>query len=144
MLSTASKADWRGISGKLAACCAIALLIAGLALAQATSDEKKQKSDNSLTTKIRIVITGGEKDQPIAGASIYVRFTETRFLHKDKLVEMNLKTNLEGAVKVPEIPRGKTEIQVIALGWKTYGKWYDVQNEEETIKIKLVRPTKWY
>jgi hypothetical protein len=144
MYPNANKADWHGIFGKLAACCAIALLTAGLVLAQATPDEKKQKPDDSLTTKIRIVITGGEKDQPIVGASVYVRFTEPKFLHKDKLVEMNLKTNLEGIVKVPEIPRGRTQIQVIARGWKTYGKWYDLQNEEETIKIKLDRPTKWY
>ncbi len=144
MFSTSCKLHYHGSPSKLVASCIIALLTAGLVLAQAKPDDKKQKSDDSLTTRIRIVITGGEQDHPIAGASVYVRFTEPKFLHKDKRVEMNLKTSLEGVVKVPEIPRGKTEIQVIAPGWKTYGKWFDLQKDEETINIRLDRPTKWY
>lgn len=136
--------SWRRISIRLATFCAVSFLLVGLANAQAAPDEKKQKSDESSTTKIRIVVTGGEKDQPIAEASVYIRYTEPKFLHKDKLVEMNLKTSQEGTVRVPEIPQGKTEIQVIAPGWKTFGKWYDLQKAEETINIKLVRPTKWY
>jgi hypothetical protein len=144
MFSTSWKPHCHALPSKLVASCIIALLTAALLLAQATPCDKKQKSDDSLTTKIRIVITAGEKDHPIAGASVYVRFTEPKLLHKDKLVEMNLKTSLEGIVKVPEIPRGKTEIQVIAPGWKTYGKWYDLQKDEETINIHLDRPTKWY
>jgi len=57
---------------------------------------------------------------------------------------MNFKTNLDGSVKVPEIPRGKILIQVIAKGWHTYGKWYEVETESETIQIKLEPPRRWY
>ena len=57
---------------------------------------------------------------------------------------MNFKTNQDGSVKIPEIPQGKVLIQVIATGWHTYGKWYDLEKEEETISIKLARPPHWY
>lgn len=108
------------------------------------ADKQEQKSSGSATTKLRIVVTAGD-DKPVGNASVYVRFsTPGGFLHHDKLAEMNFKTNQDGSVKVPEIPQGKVLIQVIATGWHTYGKWYDVQKDEETIAIKLAPPPHWY
>jgi len=95
-------------------------------------------------TKLKIRVTS-DADKPVANASVYVRFYESGgFLHHDKLAEMNFKTNQDGSVKVPEIPQGKILIQVIASGWHTYGKWYDVDKDEEAITIKLVPPPHWY
>jgi hypothetical protein len=65
-------------------------------------------------------------------------------LAKDKKIEMNLKTNLSGICHVPEIPRGKFLIQIIAPGWKTFGEYYEVDQAEQTINIELARPPKWY
>jgi hypothetical protein len=111
------------------------------------SDKTESKSDKSAEpamTKLRIHIST-DTDKPVANASVYVRFyTSGGFLHHDKLAEMNFKTNQDGSVKVPEIPQGKIMIQVIATGWHTYGKWYDVEKEEESIDIKLAPPTHWY
>ena len=42
---------------------------------------------------------------------------------------MNLKTNQSGVCHVPVIPPGKFVIQVIAEGWKTYGEYYDVNQD---------------
>ena len=66
------------------------------------------------------------------------------FLRQDKLAELNFKTNQDGTVKVPEIPQGKILIQVIAKGWHTYGKWYDINKDEESVPIKLEPPPHWY
>jgi hypothetical protein len=33
---------------------------------------------------------------------------------------------------------------VIAKGLHTYGKWYDVETDQDTIEIKLEAPTHWY
>jgi hypothetical protein len=111
------------------------------------SDKTENKTDKSAEpamTKLRIHIST-DTDKPVANASVYVRFyTSGGLLHHDKLAEMNFKTNQDGSVKVPEIPQGKILIQVIAQGWHTYGKWYDVEKEEESIDIKLVPPTHWY
>jgi len=135
---------------------AIMLLGAAPALAQTGStdkavppeksgaqDKKETKSADAATTKLRIVVTGNDK--PVSNASVYVKYNEPGGLfHREKLAEMNFKTNLDGSVKVPEIPRGKILIQVIAKGWHTYGKWYEVETESETIQIKLEPPPRWY
>lgn len=111
---------------------------------QGSTDKNSGKSAEPAMTKLKIRVTS-DSDKPIANASVYVRFYESAgFLHKDKLAEMNFKTNQDGSVKVPEIPQGKILIQVIASGWHTYGKWYDVDKDEEAITIKLVPPPHWY
>lgn len=93
---------------------------------------------------LHIEVTAGEKDLGVDSASVYVRFPEARILGREKLVEMNVKTNREGMVKVSNVPRGKALIQVIAPGWKTFGRWFDLSKDEETIKIKLEKPPRWY
>src|SRR5579862_3972079 len=109
-----------------------------------TTDKDERKPSEPSTTKLKIVVTNGE-NKPIGNASVYVRFnTSGGFLRHEKEIEMNFKTNQDGSVKVPEIPQGKVLIQVIATGWHTYGKWYDVEKDEETIAIKLVPPPHWY
>jgi len=40
-------------------------------------------------------------------------------------------------VKVPPVPQGQIMIQVIATGWHTYGKWYEINRDEDSIDIKL-------
>ena len=84
-------------------------------------------------------------DKPVANASVYVRFNEPGgFLHKDKLAELAFKTNDDGTVKVPNVPLGKVLIQVVAKGLHTYGKWYDIGQNPDTIAIKLEPPPHWY
>jgi hypothetical protein len=109
-----------------------------------SQDKKEQKSSDSPTTKIRIQIND-PNDKPVSNASVYVRYYESGgFLRHDKLSELNFKTNQEGSVKVPAIPKGKILIQVIAKGWHTYGKWYDIDEDEESVAIKLEQPPHWY
>ena len=106
------------------------------------SGEKAAKPSGFST--LHIEITAGEKDQPVENASVYVRFPEARMLGREKLAEMNVKTNREGTVKVINVPHGKALIQVIASGWKTFGRWFDLDQSEQTIKIKLEKPPRWY
>jgi hypothetical protein len=110
----------------------------------APKNDKAQSSPNSGTVKIHITVTDPH-DQPVSNASVYVRYNQPgSFLHHDKLAELNFKTNQEGSVKVPEVPQGKVLIQVIAKDWHTFGKWYDMDKDEETVSIKLEPPAKWY
>lgn len=155
-----SASRWRpSASSRLFVVLAVLLLTTWIAWAQSSSQEKSEapqqpaaqekqpekseKPADPTTTRIRIEVTGNDK--PIGNASVYVKFHESGgFFHKDKLAELNLKTNEDGSVKVPEVPRGKVLIQVIAKGWHTYGKWYDIEDAEQTIQIKLVPPPHWY
>jgi hypothetical protein len=96
------------------------------------------------STRVSIEVTGGEKDAPVENASVYLKYVEERKIVKDKHVELNVKTNREGVAHVPEAPLGRVLIQIVAEGWKTYGRWYDITNSKEPIKIHLEKPPKWY
>ena len=108
--------------------------------AQTGSGDKAHASQQD-TARLRIEVSGGDANKPVADASVYVKFPQERKIRKNKTIELNLKTNQEGVARSPEIPQGKTLIQVVAPGWKTYGEWHDVNQSEQTIEIHLVRPT---
>ena len=112
--------------------------------AQSPEKEKEKSKEKESVTTLRIEVTGGEAAKPVDSASVYVKFQQERLLRKDKAVEMNVKTNREGVVKLPGVPRGKVLIQVVAPGWKTFGQWYELTQDEQTIKINLQKPPRWY
>ncbi len=126
---------------KLLILCAFALSAAGAAFGQSGQQPKGKPQK---PTRLRIEVTAGEKNQPVENASVYVKYAQERALAKDKKIEMNLKTNRDGVAKAPEIPRGKVLVQVIAEGWKPFGRWYDLEEDEQTIKIRLEKPPRWY
>ena len=96
------------------------------------------------TSRIVIEVSGGEKSTPIENASVYIKYVEERKIKSNKTVELNVKTNREGTARVPDAPMGRALIQIVADGWKTYGRWYDINEAKQTIKIHLDKPPKWY
>jgi hypothetical protein len=131
--------------------CALCLVVLAPALlgvavsAQAPADDGKTPSPKSdQTSRVTIEVAGGEKESPIENASVYVKYIEERKLLKDKKLEMNVKTNREGVAHIPAAPMGRVLIQVVADGWKTYGRWYDITDVKQTFKIHLEKPPKWY
>ncbi len=106
--------------------------------------QKEEKPSGPATTRLKIRVTD-KNDKPVGNASVYIRFyVGGGLLRHDKLTEMDFKTNQDGSLKVPPVPQGKILIQIIATGWHTFGQWYDVQKDEETISIKLEPPPHWY
>jgi hypothetical protein len=123
----------------------LVLLLPFAVRGQDKKPDAKGKSDaDSETVRLTIVVTAGADKKPVDSASVYVKYVTERRLAKDKKIEMNLKSNLSGVCHVPEIPRGKVLIQVVAPGWKTFGNYYELDQAERTINITLVRPPKWY
>jgi hypothetical protein len=159
-MESANAVKFSSVAYPLGAILALVLFVAGSGIAQVTgssqsgaqdnsssSDQKAGKSDKSSETpKVKLQIHVSTKsDKPISEASVYVRFNESGgFLRHDKMAELDLKTNQDGMAKVPAIPQGKIMIQVIAKGWHTYGQWYDVDQPEQLIEIKLEPPAHWY
>jgi len=121
---------------------------AGAAPAQAQTPATPDSGTPAKTTpqsnRVRIEVTGGDADTPVENASVYLKYVEERKLRKDKKIELNVKTNREGVAHVPDAPLGKVLIQVIAEGWKTYGKWIEITEPRQIIKVKLEKPPRWY
>jgi hypothetical protein len=130
---------------KLSAAVFVAALLGSILFAQAKDPNKENpKPDSNATTRLRIEVTSGEKSAPLDMASVYVRYVVKHIIGKDEHVEMNIKTNREGVAIAMDIPRGKVLVQVVAEGWKAFGQWYDAAENEQTIKIHLERPPKWF
>lgn len=108
------------------------------------SSPKTPPPSSDATSRLTIEVTGGDKPVPVENASVYVKYIEEHTLRKDKKVELNVKTNRDGVTHVAEAPMGRALIQVVADGWKPYGRWYDINDARQTIKIHLEKPPKWY
>ena len=126
------------------ACAALALsTIAGAQSAQ-DSDAKARTGKDDPVSRVTIEVSGGEKETPVENASVYLKYVEEHKIKKNKKVELNVKTNREGTAHIPEAPTGRVLIQVVADGWKTYGRWYDITEAKQTIKVHLEKPPRWY
>jgi len=95
-------------------------------------------------SRITIEVTGGDKNVAVENASVYVKYVEEHKISKDKKLELNVKTSREGVAHVPNAPPGRVLIQIVADGWKSYGRWYDITDVNQEFKIHLERPPKWY
>jgi hypothetical protein len=100
--------------------------------------------DATSGTRLHLEVSGGDPAGPVEGASVYVRYLVKHRMAKDETVEMNLKTSHDGTVMVPFVPRGDVTVQIVAEHWKPYGQKYQMTEEEQTIKIHLEKPPKWY
>jgi hypothetical protein len=94
--------------------------------------------------RLEVVVTAEETGKPIPGASVYVKYTDERFLRKDKKEELTGKTNEEGRAVVPGVRAGKVLVQVVVKGWKSFGQHYEVAGPKQTVEIKLKPAKKWY
>jgi hypothetical protein len=128
----------------LAACVVIAQQAAAQNSPASASKPQAPLPAGDAQTRITIEVTGGEKGIPVENASVYVKFIEEHAIKKDKKLEMNVKTSRDGIAHVPNAPMGRILVQVVAEGWKTYGRWLDLTDPKQTIKVHLERPPKWY
>ena len=140
------------IARLIAASVFVAVLICAVAAAGKTSFQSQQPQTReekppkpSAADRLRIVVTGGEKNQPIEGASVYISYVQERKLKKDKKIEMNVKTNQDGVAHVPYPPKRRVWIAVVPPeGWKTFGQYYDLGDPSQPIQIHLEKPHRWY
>ena len=84
---------------------------------------------------------------PVDRASVIVKFVKGRAkmkLGKKILKTWETRTNQEGLAKIPPIPQGTIQVQVIAKGYQTFGKVFEVDEEQKTIAVKLNPPQDQY
>lgn len=97
------------------------------------------------TTQLAIhVLTPGGK--PLDRASVIVKFVSGTVPLKIKKfrTQWETKTDQEGFARIPSIPQGKVQIQIIATNFQTFGQIFDVDELEKTIEIKMNPPQSQY
>jgi len=96
-------------------------------------------------TKLKIVVTT-RSGRPIDRADVIVRFGGRSVVKLGKMVRTTweMRSSQEGVAEIPDMPKGKIRIQVIAKGYQTFGDTFDVNEDERTIEIKLNPPQKQY
>jgi hypothetical protein len=86
-------------------------------------------------------------DRPIDRASVVVKFVEGRSkvkFGKKIMTTWEMRTNQDGVAKIPPIPQGKIQVQVIAKGYQTFGELIEVNEPEKTVEVKLKPPQQQY
>lgn len=94
--------------------------------------------------RLEVTITAEETGDPVTNATVYLKYEEKRFLRKDKKIEFTSKTNDDGKAVFPPVPEGRVLVQIVAKGWKTYGKYHELEAPKQTLEVKLQPVRRWY
>lgn len=96
-------------------------------------------------TKLTVVVTNAS-GKPVDRADVVVKFAGRSILKLGAKVRTSweMRSSQEGIARIPELPKGKILIQVIAKNYQTFGQTYDVTEDEKTIEIKLNPPQEQY
>jgi hypothetical protein len=97
-------------------------------------------------TRLNIVVKS-QAGHPVDRASVVVKFVQGHSvvkLGKAIRTTFELRTNQDGEAKIPTIPQGKIQVQVIAKGYQTFGQIFDVTEEEKTLDVTLNPPQQQY
>jgi hypothetical protein len=116
------------------------LLLLPFASAQEHGRGRKYKSPPP-TCAITVTVLRGDNQKPLPNAAVV--FHPLKDGKNDG--NMELKTNEDGKVSLNVVPVGATlRLQVIAKGFQTYGKDYDLPGDSKDITVKLNRPQQPY
>ena len=94
--------------------------------------------------RLEVAITAEETGDPVTNATVYLKYQEKRFLRKAKKIEFTSKTNDLGTAVFPPVPEGRVLVQIVAKGWKTYGKYHELEGPKQRLGVKLQPVRRWY
>lgn len=92
-------------------------------LSQDLSTQKEKKG------RLRIVVIGNGNTKPISGADVIVRSGDGEF-------EDSTKTDSQGLANIGSVPHGNLKIQILAMGWRTWGGQVDFK-DDKPIQVTL-------
>jgi hypothetical protein len=96
-------------------------------------------------TTLKIVVTT-PSGRPVERAEVIVRFGGRSVVKFGKMVRTSweVRTTQQGVADIPEMPKGKIRVQVVAKGYQTFGQTFDVDEDQRTIEVKLNLPQDQY
>ncbi len=99
-------------------------------------------------TKLTVVVKT-QAGRPVDRAEVIVRWKANakhpRLSYgKNVQRQFDVRTDQEGQVEVPAIPQGSIQIQVFAKGYQTFGKIFEIYDEEKTVEVTVNPPQQQY
>jgi 5-hydroxyisourate hydrolase-like protein (transthyretin family) len=98
-------------------------------------------------SKVTVHVVSAETGKPIDRANVVIKLESSRSplrLYHKMVTNWETSTNQEGSVTLPEVPQGKIRVQVIAKNYQTFGDILPVDQEVQTLEIKLKPPQPQY
>ena len=103
-------------------------------------------ADSDLT-RLQIKVTD-DRGKPVDHANVRVVFKQGRRKLTLALTKIQhsweMKTSGQGIAKIPPIPKGDILIQVTAPYFQTFGKTFDIEEDERTVEVQLNPPQQQY
>ena len=97
------------------------------------------------STRLTVQVNAADGGRPIDRASVIVKFRHGLNVNMKKIItNWETKTNQAGFVVIPTMPQGEVQIQIIAANYQTFGDIYQLDQDTQTIAIKLNRPQAQY
>ena len=99
-------------------------------------------------TKLTVVVKT-QAGRPVDRAEVIVRWKANAkhpLLSYGKNVQrqFDMRTDQDGQVEVPGIPQCSIQIQVFAHGYQTFGKIFEIFDEEKTVEVTMNPPQQQY
>ena len=111
----------------------VCLILTGLPmLAGPAADER---------TNVNVLVKDGETGQPIYQARITLQFrVNPGKLKRARTLSYSAKTNAQGRYKFTHIPKGTLRLLVTAERHQSFGKEFEVEEDNPLIEVTLRKP----
>jgi len=99
--------------------------------------------DSPERTSVNVLVKDTASDQPIANARLTLRFREPggkAGFRRDKTLSFTAKTNPQGRYKFTNIPKGTIHLIVTAERHQTFGRDFELEQDNQLIEVKLKKP----
>jgi hypothetical protein len=117
---------------------AAAFVAASLAFTASASPAWAEESN---LTNVNILVKEADTGEPIENAQITLRFKENPGkLKRARTISMTAKTNAQGKCKVPLVPKGTIKLLVTAERRQSFGREFEIEEDDPLIEITLRRP----
>jgi len=113
--------------------CAAPLMLAVLTSAHAQTEVVPR-------TSITVAVKEAETGQPISNAHLTLQFMEPRKYRAAKPMAFSAKTNSQGRYKFQDIPKGTIHLTVTSEHRQSFGKEFEVTEDNPVIEVQLKKP----
>ena len=108
-----------------------------VAIAVADPGDKKSQYDYPVA-QLNFLVIKDANGKPVRNAGVVMHGVGKH--DKQDRGGIELKTDADGKASFEGVPYGKLRVQVIAVGFQTYGEDFDIEKDKTEITIKMKRP----